>query len=302
MNILWLQDLPLSSLGGAQYTDEGMVIEGIRQGHWISTRQANDYSLQEIEESDLVIASNIVTFNNRQLEGLMENGTPVIYFLHDHNFCKWRAYFPMGPPCNEECLRRALWEKLYYEAKGIIYLSPLHFESHKTWFPTLDTVPHLITPPPIRLEQFVERDKDLKLERVANSVVYVGPMIRYKGIENILKYAEEHPEYNYHFVGPDFDDWEAKVVQAGHKYWGKIANTALWKIYRRYEYFIHLPSYPMPAERTAIEAAICGCKLIVNDLVGMTSYPWFHEGRDSIIKHTTESPKRFWTFIDGLLA
>jgi hypothetical protein len=60
--------------------------------------------------------------------------------------------------------------------------------------------------------------------------------------------------------------------------------------------FVFLPRWPEPQGRVVIEAALCGCRLITNDRVGATSFPF----DISRIDHFKGATADFWDKIEWL--
>jgi hypothetical protein len=67
---------------------------------------------------------------------------------------------------------------------------------------------------------------------------------------------------------------------------------ALPTIFNRARTFAHLPRWIEPMGRAVVEAALCGCELVLNDRVGVTSYEesdWQDPRRVSV------NADRFWS-------
>ena len=95
-------------------------------------------------------------------------------------------------------------------------------------------------------------------------VLYVGSINRAKGYDNLI---ERFGPDRLTFVGPNYLD---EPIQG--TWLGPMANDSLPEIYNRAKTFAHLPRWTEPMGRTVVEAALCGCDLVLNDRVGVTSY------------------------------
>jgi glycosyltransferase involved in cell wall biosynthesis len=186
--------------------------------------------------------------------------------------------------CPPEC-SRSWGNALYSRALVAIFNSPLQ---ERVIGGVLD-VPlpraRVLSRPAIDTQVFrlggVERDID---------VLYVGTISRAKGYYNLL---ERFGADRMTFAGPSILD---EPVQ-GH-YLGPVANADLPAIYSRARIFAHLPEWVEPMGRTVVEAALCGCEIVVNDRVGVTTYPakeW--TDRDAIERN----PARFWEDLEAAL-
>lgn len=298
MKIAWLQDMDIfANTGGAQMTDRLHFIEGLRQGHDIELVLPNQLNRSTIRNADLTVISNCRTFHPEILKAVTEEIiTPYVVFHHDYWFCKWRGFYP-GEGCGKcewHPLGLEFWEHLYRGAKLNIFLSPLHRIAHTATFKDeVDGWTTAVCPSPVNTGLFKPQPG---IERIPNSVVYVGVFTKYKGLYNILKFVETSPELQYHFIGGGDPDIITAIQQAGHSLAQGVPNQDLPSVYSQFEYFIHLPANPMPMERTVIEAYLCGCKLIVNENVGAVSHPWWTD-REEVRSHIANSSKQFWQLI-----
>jgi glycosyltransferase involved in cell wall biosynthesis len=154
---------------------------------------------------------------------------------------------------------RAFANELYGAATAAVFVSPMQ----RTLIESVIDVPLpskvVYSRPQIDTSLFrpldVERDID---------VLYVGSINRAKGYDNLL---ERFGPDRLTFVGPNHLDEPIKGT-----WLGPIANEKLPEIYNRARTFAHLPKWIEPMGRTVVEAALCGCELVLNDRVGVTSY------------------------------
>jgi glycosyltransferase involved in cell wall biosynthesis len=119
-------------------------------------------------------------------------------------------------------------------------------------------------------------------------VLYVGTINRAKGYFNLLE---------------RFDP--ARLTLAGRNaldqpvlgnYLGPVDYDELPQLYNRARFFAHLPQWYEPMGRTVVEAALCGCELILNERVGVTSYP----RSDWLDPMTVErNGQRFWEDLEA---
>jgi glycosyltransferase involved in cell wall biosynthesis len=121
-------------------------------------------------------------------------------------------------------------------------------------------------------------------------VLYVGTINRAKGYENLI---ERFGPDRLTLVGPNYLD---EPVQG--TWLGPIAYEELPEIYNRARTFAHLPKWIEPMGRTVVEAGLCGCELVLNDRVGVTSYEpqdWQDPSR------VGRNADRFWADLEGTL-
>jgi len=295
MKIMWLQDLNIFEYsGGAQETDKMMFNEGIKRGHEIKLITPRNFKLLE-EPYDILIISNCISFPRETFQYVI--GRKYVLFHHDYWFCKFRGFFPMLPKC-KNCMNKPFWSSIINNAELNIFLSPLHYKMHLYVFPELEKLETLITPSPINVNQFNIRKN---ITRNKDTVLYVGALTKYKGTDNILNYAKQHPELKFTFIGPYSDEFTELIIREGHSYYKQIPHNKLPEIYNSFEYVIHLPNNPLPFERSPIaEGFLCGCKIIANKNVGCLSYKWFRH-RETARNNIAKSPQNFWNKIEKII-
>jgi len=192
------------------------------------------------------------------------------------------------------------WKDLYNRSLLNIFMSPLHYQAHLGVMPSLSQHPHALVPSAIDPTDFATDPAEIK----PNTVIGVNILYGFKGRENVLEYAKDHPDLTFTFVGGKEKEVD---LPENCKYVGYKLREDLAALYAEHEYLIHLPSTPQPFERTPVEFIQANPKgrLIVNSLVGVASYPWFRTGdkinRREIIKQCSESPKKFWREIRNCL-
>jgi len=298
MRVLFCQDMnPLGTGGGAQATDREFIMHGIRQGQEIYILTPRELGQTPIKNFDLAIISNSVTFPRGNLKQITDT-VPYVTYTHDYYFCRYRLYFPSLPKCSS-CRYMPFWKDIYLRSKLNMFMSPLHWETHVGVMPELSKVRHAIIPSAIKTEEFLASPKDIKL----GTVVGVNCLFGFKGRDNIIKYAQEHPELTFTIVGGKEREVE---LPSNCQYVGFQQREDLLEIFATHEYYIHLPPTPQPFERGPIEYLIANPKgkLIINQLVGARSYLWFgkeHPNRAEIIKHVEDAPKLFWREIHACL-
>lgn len=290
MKFCWAQDMDIFSQGGgSQNTDRAHFTEGIRRGHDIilvtPQREINAVFLNEA-----VIISNVTAFGIETFQKLKNEARPYIWFFHDY-FCKYRLFYPMQAKC-KQCYLKERWLPILLGAKLLIWLSPLHRNSWLWSYPELKDMPHAVVPSPVDPKQFYE----MGLPR--ENIVSVSSLFPFKGRENVLRWAIEHPEQRVTFISgnplPD-EPLPPNCQDIGiQSFW------ALNEIYNRHKTFLHLPGTPMPFDRAVPEAFLAGCDIIGNKLIGALSYPWF-KSRDEVAKHCGNSSKLFWEEIENAL-
>jgi len=241
-----------------------------------------------------VIIGNASRFPKRYLAKISEI-TEYVMFLHDQwPHCLYRAFYPDLQKCKTTCPYLPFSKKLLLNSALNIFLSPLHYRVYQRGIPELKSIEHYLHVPTVRMKPVDG------VQRIPNSVVGINVLWTFKGVENVLAYASGHPELTFTFYGGTDSPKILNTLPKNCVAMGRIPQEEMPGIYSQAQSFIHLPSHVMAAERTVIEAKLCGVpKLILNKLVGVTSYKQFRKlDRDEFAKWVGESHKRFWKKIE----
>ena len=298
MKLTWLQDLDFMSWqGGAEFTDRSHFIAGLRRGHDITLiTPSTPLPEMAFAPADAVIISNAVSFNMQVFQRFQEMGRPLIWFFHDYfPICKYRLFYPMAEKCRA-CYLRERWLPLLLSARLLIWLSPLHRSSWLSLVPELEKVPFALIPSPVDGREFY----DLRLPR--QGVITVNSLAPFKGRDNVLKWISEHPDEPVTVVGA-----EGGPLPPNCTYVGLVPYHQLNELYNRHQSLLHLPSSPMPFDRTVAEAYLAGCHIISNELVGALSWPFFRDEpwagprRSLVAMKLSEAPNRFWEAVENAL-
>ena len=277
--IAYLNDISLEAGSGAELSSKAIIREGIRRGYDIDVLLFQTFTTKGY---DLFIIKNVVSFTKDQLKLVMQK--PYINYPSDQAFCKWRLYYNMQPKC-KKCKGINFWKEFYQRSKHNIFLSPLHKRAYEY---ALGKLKGVCIPSPIDTSLFY----DMKLKRERKSVICLNPY-SFKGVDNLVDFAEKHREYKYYWAGNS--DAEHKLVNFTKL--GYIPYQELNRILNRCEYWLELPDSPQPCERQCLEARLAGCKIITNNMVGATSYSWFKD-LNKLRKEVSEAPKNFWSEIE----
>jgi len=244
----------------------------------------------------LAILHNITLFAREVLLKLLE-GKP--YIIHWHDWpCRHRLFFPAVPRC-KSCPDKPFWSRLISGAKANFFLSPLHHRYMAELYPEVDQNPHELVPSAMDPEPF--KSVAARQQNVSSddkSALGVNCLYEFKGKQNVVKYAREHPDMQFTFIGEN--DGLTNSMPRNCQYVGPRPYREMPQWYGSHEYFIHLPSTPQPFERTYAEAVLAGRKLIVNKLVGALSWGW--RSREELEKAVSSAPATFFEKLEALLS
>jgi hypothetical protein len=68
------------------------------------------------------------------------------------------------------------------------------------------------------------------------------------------------------------------------------------------EVFVYLPMGLEPAGRMPVEARLTGCRVVVNQVVGVSGEAWWNEDREGALRHLRRAPELFWQRVEDFMA
>lgn len=307
MKIAWLSYLdPHVFTGGGELANRTLIETGRRRGHeiavspWLRTRPqrvARRLGLHRRVavdwDADVFVLANLRNqgargdlFPERLVRRVLATGRAVV--LAD----AWVDICPLDLPCDGDvsrcppaCSKR--WGNLLYgSARAAVFVSPMQRRLAEQ---VLDAeLPRcvLYAPPTIDTDRF----RPLGLERDID-VLYVGTINEAKGYDNLI---ERFGASRLTFAGRNALGREVEGTYLGPRPYEELP-----ELYNRARTFAHLPRWNEPMGRTVVEAALCGCELVLNDRVGATSFPEA-DWRDPARVRTNAD--RFWGGLEAEFA
>ena len=225
---------------------------------------------------DRVIQKPYVKFDNAYVDICKEDYLP--------------CYWDYPKECREAC--HPFSKRLYAGAIKCFFLSPLHREQVmkkvELLLPNTFVIRPTINTDMFKHENTGERDIDY---------LYVAPLVEAKGIENVLQYLEENDAEPARCVFIGACPGTVNPTEFGMQWIERAPYDQLPEIMNQAKCLIHLPSWPEPMGRIVIEAALCGCHLIVNENVGAASFDFELSDPDNY----KGSIEEFWEQIKAVL-
>jgi hypothetical protein len=197
-----------------------------------------------------------------------------------------------------KCIYLQPWRGLYQQSILNIWMSPLHRAAHLYVMPELTIRPYALVPSALNPDEYAYRDMD----PIPNTVIGVNSLFGFKGSSAVLKYALEHQELSFTFVGGS--EIESFSLPANCKFLGLKEKSELLQLYGAHEYLIHLPQNLSPSDRVPVEYLLANPKgkLIINSCIGIFSYPNViingKINRQELVRLVSTSPKVFWEAIE----
>ena len=304
MRVAWLSFLdPLVLSGGGELSQRAAILEGRRLGHTITVtgflgsrhqralRRARLLRRVDVDwDADLFVMTDIsnypdfpVRLPRAIIERVLATGRAAIGQQAWVDICPFDL--PCGgdrSQCNPGC-DRAWANYLYERARIAIFNSPMQQRM-------IESVVDVSLPPAqafVRPQIDPLRFRPLDLDRDID-VLYVGTISRAKGYYNLL---ERFGADRLTFVGKSNLE---EPVQGNHL--GQVAYEHLPRLYNRARVFAHLPAWYEPMGRAVVEAGLCGCELVLNDRVGVTSYP---KDQWTDPEHIAQNGRLFWEELEA---
>lgn len=142
-----------------------------------------------------------------------------------------------------------------------IFVSPLHRFEFENFLKTQ-------VPNPYDFYQPIDQNVFYNQRRTRDiPFLYVGALNNFKGLDIAI---ELFGDRGLHIAGRG--DISQYKLPSEAKYLGALAVEDLVSVYNRSQNFVHLPRWQEPFARTVVEAAMCGCNLILNENVGAVSF------------------------------
>jgi len=287
---------PLRYGGGGEMITRGLIEAGRRRGHTIRLRSVRPGVDEGTGTADLYWLVDVFNFPQtlksrgawlRFPPALLEDIAANRPFIHMSNayvdVCNL-GHLPCSGQAQEQCAHKSpahlihnlalrdfgrqcfaldpLVRKLFARSALNVYLSPLHQRTIEGILGDARGRHSFVLKPMIDDTAFYNR----RMERDID-YLFVGFIGEAKGLAAM---RERFRDADIHFVGKiapgeklDFGTWH-----------GSVPYSDIPLFMNRAKHFVFMPRWPEPQGRVVTEAALCGCKLITNQNVGATSFPF----------------------------
>ncbi len=174
-------------------------------------------------------------------------------------------------------------ERLFTDALGCIFLSPLHASVFTKIYPKIDDKTYILKPL-VDVELFTDKKQTRDIKYAS-----YGGMTETKGFYNIRK---KFPNEHILFFG-------SRGYRLAEKYnYGEVIGPIPYEempdFLNRVENYIHMPRWPEPHGLIVNQAALSGCNLITNDMVGALTHGTDPADRAGYENNAAE----FWQYIE----
>ena len=304
MRIAWLSFLDVNSFsGGGELAQRDLIRIGRERGHTITEspflrgraqralRRSRLYRRVEVDwNADVFVLSNLrncphlnLPFPGDVLERVLASRRVALVEDAWVDTCEFDMPCGGDPQaCPSGCDRE--WSRnLFARSQIAVFVSPMQQRMIKSVLEVALPPHQILRRPFIDTQMFIH----LGLERDID-VLYVGTISEAKGYQNLTRTYDSD---RLTFVGPS-----VLSEPITGTYLGALPYEALPELYNRARTFAHLPQWYEPMGRTVVEASLCGCEVVTNERVGVTSYPKPDWADPVVIEGNGE---RFWIDFEG---
>jgi glycosyltransferase involved in cell wall biosynthesis len=287
---------PLKYSGGGEMITRTLIEEGRRRGHTIRIRSVRPRIDEGVGSADLYWLVDVFNFPQtlksrgawlRFPPSFLEDIADHRPFVHMSNayvdVCNL-GHLPCSGKAQKQCAHKSplnivhnlalldfgqqcfgqgsLVRKLFSQSALNVYLSPLHRETIVGILGAVGGSNAFVLKPTIDSKVFYNRNYERDID-----YLFVGVIGEAKGLAAM---RERFSETDIHFVGQ---------IAPGEKldfgtHHGSVSYSEIPVFMNRAKHFVFLPRWPEPQGRVVVEAALSGCKLITNQNVGATSFPF----------------------------
>ncbi len=308
---------PLVYSGGGEMIMRSIIESGQQRGHIINVSSVRPRSMQFDPSADIDILADVFnypgTVKSRGAwldfpKGFIHKIAQERPFVHFNNayvdvcnlgylpcsgsskpVCQFKSPFRLARNLaardfSSSCfLKNELVRQLFVRSKLNAFLSPLHHKVSYQMLGMSNEVPAFVMKPAIDGGCFFNRNSERDID-----YLFVGVIGEAKGLAEM---RQRFADKDIHFIGR---------VAPGEKldfgtYHGPQPYEKIPEYMNRARNFVFLPRWPEPQGRVVIEAALCGCKLITNENVGATSFPF----DISDVSNFHGSAGEFWEAVEG---
>lgn len=283
--IVWVQDY--NFIGGAELSSQLVIDVGKDLGFDICMITPQNFDLRTLRRAKLLILNNIFTFTGTQMAELkrtiFEFQVPYVKYEHD-----MRETYPE---------RLSFSRRLFAHSKMNVLISPLQKEVYCGIIPNMGYT--------ITLPLAVDTSKfqpNSKIKRIKNKAIHTSGNLHNKGAAKLLSMVNAHTEMQFDIYPGD----NRQIIQMFSELPNvtlkqRVTHDKMADIYNEAEYLVHLPTGIWAGERVVLEAALCGCKLVINDNVGHKSWGWDFGNTKALRAVLDDAPHEFWRKVEEIM-
>lgn len=302
---------PFHHNGGGEMVLKQLLETGENRGHEFRISAISPNMCHRFQKPDLTILADLFNcpelfarFKDSYIENIIEN-EKYIHFDNAYVDCCNLPYLPCSGNRESECKYKAklkiirnvrtrdfsklcfqekrIIQKLYERSKLNIFVSPLH---HKTISEMLkvENNNYYILNPLIDVDKFYDQGLERDIE-----YLYIGALTEAKGLGHL---RSNFAGKNIQLLGKSV---KGEKLDFGN-HLGFVSYEKIPEYLNRTQNFVFLPRWPEPQGRVVVEAALCGCNLITNEMVGAVSFDFNISAPENLI----DAEKKFWEKLESI--
>ena len=284
-DIVWVQDN--NFMGGAELSSQHVINVGKELGFDIGMITPQSFNIAVLRRAKLIVLNNMFTFNPSQFaeinRTIFEFQVPYVKYEHD-----MRELYDD---------RLSFSRRLFANSKMNVFISPLQ---NSKYHDIIYDMGYTVTLPlAIDTSEFYPSPK---IKRIKNKAVHTSSNLHNKGAATLLSMVKAHNELSFD-IYPGENDYILQMISEilNVTLKPRVSHDKMSDIYNEAEYLVHVPTGVWAGERVVLEAALCGCKLIINDNVGHKSWGWDFTDTESLRATLNDAPYAFWREIEGVM-
>ena len=256
--------------------------------------KAGSYEKNLVSAGDLVVFSNIALWDRADIDIIRKRG-PYIKMEFDYGFCK--NHLKECEDGCKSCVEDGWYREFLQGAERIFFTCP----AQKDWYrKILGTVADnsILNPSWIDPDRFPH----LGWRRTPNTTMYHGRLFPHKGVLNVVVQAMLHPEKQYTFVGDGPPQIEAMIESVANCHIiRQVTPELIPYLLNATEEWAMLSNWDDTGPMSAVEAYLCGARIVHNQRLGYFSYPWDWNDSESVRTELKNIASRFWGEIQRIL-
>jgi len=269
--------------GGAELTDSALI-ESCPFS--ITKIKFSNLEKSDFRATDIVVIGNSKNATGDQLE-YISSTKKYILFEHDMRICRYDGDFSRAKkePIHyffKKCICPHFYlKRLYSNSLGAVFLTNRQYEVYKNnpFFKVKRM--EILGCSAFNLNFFegVDSFREKRNEKSGTAVFYSPHPV--KGYEQSKKYCIDRG------VVP---------VEIFNK-----TPEEVYTVFENAEQFVYLPAGMEWAGRMPVEARFLGCKVIINENVGVGGEPWWEMDERPAYEFVKDTPSRFWRIVENLI-
>jgi glycosyltransferase involved in cell wall biosynthesis len=277
MKVLFISDFTLDQReGGAQVSNSLIIEKGRELGHEIVEHDHTSSIIDFLSSYDLMVSSNLETISQKSPEKFDFILKHPNHIRLEHDSCSY--------------LKNKDREKLFSSSKLNFFLSQFHISFFKDFYGDYFENVEIVYDP-VDTNIFKPKDCDKTYD-----VVYCGYLHPLKGLNDLVKFAQNNPDREVSVFGWGELDCEAFFSSYSNlTFGGAKKHEEIAEIFQQSKALYHNPVVNEPFCRMMGEALLCGVEEIIGDTSKIGAYLEFEKvGYEKFRDGCDKAAEIFW--------